>query len=122
MAKIIVVMFLLIPLLMVSCDDDGPCSPGRVNLLESTCPAETIGPTFCKPWSCRNVDNLDDTIALNIRNFDCEVIECDFLRCRDRMSEEITDFTDITPLGRLEFSTLIDSDLNQEFECFLPIP
>jgi len=123
MAKIIVVMFLLIPLLMVSCDDSAfNCSNGKLDLLDSACPAEAIFKPRCNTWSCRNIDNPDDRFGLNSLNFDCEVIDCNTLRCIDIETDLVTDFTDITPLESREFSTLLNSDVNEEFNCILAVP
>lgn len=122
MAKGILIAFLLVPLFLTSCDDSPfNCSNGKLDLLNSECPAEDIFKPRCNTWSCRNINDPDDRIGLNTTFFDCEVIDCNTLSCTDIETEVVTDFTEITPLGAKQFSTLLDSDINQEFECILTI-
>jgi hypothetical protein len=117
-------LIVLIPLLLISCNDDNSnCPTEAVNLLNSECPAETIY-SKCNVWHCVNTDNPDEEFTLNfsLNSIECEVIDCGFLRCTDTETTIITDFINITPLSEVEFSTLLNSDPGDEFNCGLVLP
>ena len=120
MAKFVLLLLLLVPLFLSGCDDSAfNCSNGKLDLLNSECPAEDIFKPRCNAWSCRNINDPDEGFSFNTANFDCEVIDCNTLSCIDIETEIVTDFADIVPLASREFSTLLNSDINEEFECVL---
>ncbi|MEX0999617.1 MAG: hypothetical protein WD000_06630, partial [Thermodesulfobacteriota bacterium] len=97
------------------------CSNGKLDLENSECTAEDIFKPRCNGYSCRNVNDPDDDFGFSLFRFDCEVIDCNTLSCIDNETEIVTDFTDIVALSSKEFSTLLNSDVNEEFNCILTI-
>jgi len=123
MKILLVVLFLLTSLFLISCNDnDRNCLTNKfVDLEVSTCPSETIIKS-CNGWFCQNIDNPDESFSLSSRNFDCEVTDCNFLNCIELESDEVTDFTDITPTASNRFTTLLNFDENEDFDCGLTVP
>jgi hypothetical protein len=117
-------LIVMLSSLLLSCNDDNSnCPREAVNLLNSECPAETIY-SPCNIWHCVNTENPDEEFTLNfsLNLLECEVIDCGFLRCTDTETAIITDFTDITPLSEVAFSTLLNADPGDEFNCGLVLP
>lgn len=115
-------ILLLVTLSTISCNDDNSnCPRETVNLLNSACVAETIY-SQCNFWQCRNSEDPADEFPLNFDLFECEVIDCGFLRCTNTETDVITDFTNITPLSEFGFSTTLNSDAGEEFDCGLVQP
>lgn len=120
-----VLVYIFLPLLTlstISCNDDNSnCPTEPINLLNSACVAETIY-SPCNFWQCRNSENPVDEFPLNFDLFECEVIDCGFLRCTNIETGVLTDFTNITPLSEFGFSTTLNSDAGEEFDCGLVQP
>lgn len=114
------VLILLSAFVLVSCDENGPdisacTSGGNVRLLESGCVAETIS-SVCNMWGCSGPYEIGQNF------FECEVIDCQSLRCFEQVdSDAFTEinYTDIAAFTNSQFTTVVD---NEEFSCILIVP
>jgi len=113
--KIFVLSFFILLVTSCSNDDNGnDCitSGGDLDLQESECLAETLT-NFCNAWDCRT-DPTSETFVFSFN--DCTVLDCITLQCDQET------FTNLQAISMTEFTTILQNDLQGEFNCIIIVP